>query len=150
VRVIIQRVSTAAVTIDAERYRAEINNGMVILLGIKGEDKEEDAIYLADKCTNLRIFDDEKGKMNKSLRDINGEILVISQFTIYGEVSRGNRPSFSEAAKSEAAIPLYKKFISRLRFTLGDEKVQAGKFGAMMRVDIRNEGPVTITIDSER
>lgn len=149
-RVIIQRVSTAAVTIDAERYRAEINNGMVILLGIKGEDKEEDAIYLADKCTNLRIFDDEKGKMNKSLRDINGEILVISQFTIYGEVSRGNRPSFSEAAKSEAAIPLYKKFISRLRFTLGDEKVQAGKFGAMMRVDIRNEGPVTITIDSER
>ena len=149
-RVIIQRVSTAAVTIDAERYRAEINNGMVILLGIKGEDKEEDAIYLADKCTNLRIFDDEKGKMNKSLRDINGEILVISRFTIYGEVSRGNRPSFSEAAKSEAAIPLYKKFISRLRFTLGDEKVQAGKFGAMMRVDIRNEGPVTITIDSER
>ncbi|MHC1736688.1 MAG: D-aminoacyl-tRNA deacylase [Ignavibacteriaceae bacterium] len=149
-RVIIQRVSTAAVTIDAESYRAVINNGIVILLGIKGDDKEEDAIYLADKCINLRIFDDEKGKMNKSLRDVNGEILVISQFTIYGEVSRGNRPSFSEAAKGDIAIPLYQKFISRLKFILGDEQVKAGKFGALMRVDIRNEGPVTITIDSVR
>ena len=149
-KVVIQRVSTAAVTIAEENYKAEINNGIVILLGIKEDDKEEDAIYLADKCISLRIFEDEKSKMNRSLTDVNGEILVISQFTIYGEVSRGNRPNFSEAAKPDTAIPLYKKFISRLKFILGDEKVKAGKFGAMMTVDIRNEGPVTIIIDSKR
>jgi len=149
-RVIIQRVSTAGVTIPEERYTAEIHNGLVILLGIKEDDKEEDAIYLADKCINLRIFEDEKSKMNRSLADVNGEILVISQFTIYGDATRGNRPNFGEAAKPETAIPLYKKFISRLKFNLGDEKVKAGIFGAKMTVDIRNEGPVTITIDSKR
>lgn len=148
-KVVIQRVSEAGVYIQSENYSAEIKKGMVILLGIKSGDKEEDVIFLADKCSNLRIFEDQNEKMNLSLKDINGEILIISQFTIYGNAQRGNRPSFTDAAKPEEAIPLYEKFINRMKENLGSDKVKSGIFGAMMLVKIFNDGPVTIIIDSK-
>ena len=149
-RVLIQRVSTASVTVPEENFKAEISPGLLIFLGITHEDKEEDAIYLADKCTNLRVFEDEKSRMNLSVADINGKLLIVSQFTLYADASRGNRPNFTSAAKPETAIPLYKKVISRLKFNLGDENVRSGSFGATMSIDIRNEGPVTIIIDSKK
>lgn len=148
-KVVVQRVSEAGVYIGNENYSAEIKKGMVILLGIKSGDKEEDVIFLADKCSNLRIFEDENEKMNLSLKDISGEVLIISQFTLYGNAQKGNRPSFSDAAKPEEAIPLYEKFINRMKENLGEEKVKSGIFGAMMLVKIFNDGPVTIIIDSK-
>jgi D-tyrosyl-tRNA(Tyr) deacylase len=148
-KVVVQRVSEAGVYIESENYSAEIKKGMVILLGIKSGDKEEDVIFLADKCSNLRIFEDENEKMNLSLKDINGEVLIISQFTLYGTAQRGNRPSFTDAAKPEEAIPLYEKFINRMKENLGEGKVKSGIFGAMMLVKIFNDGPVTIIIDSK-
>lgn len=148
-RVVVQRVSEAGVYIESEKYSAEIKKGMVILLGIKSGDKEEDVIFLADKCSNLRIFEDENEKMNLSLKNINGEVLIISQFTLYGNAQRGNRPSFTDAAKPDEAIPLYEKFINRMKENLGEEKVKSGIFGAMMLVKIFNDGPVTIIIDSK-
>ncbi len=148
-KVVVQRVSEAGVYIESENYSAEIKKGMVILLGIKSGDKEEDVIFLADKCSNLRIFEDENEKMNLSLKDINGEVLIISQFTLYGNAQRGNRPSFTDAAKPDEAIPLYEKFINRMKENLGEEKVKSGIFGAMMLVKIFNDGPVTIIIDSK-
>lgn len=148
-KVVVQRVSEAGVYIKSENYSAEIGNGMVILLGIKSGDKEEDVIFLADKCSNLRIFEDENEKMNLSLKDVEGEVLVISQFTLYGNAQRGNRPSFTDAAKPEEAIPLYEKFIERMKENLGNNKVKSGIFGAMMLIKIFNDGPVTIIIDSK-
>lgn len=148
-KVVVQRVSEAGVYIESENYSEEIKKGMVILLGIKTGDKEEDVNFLADKCSNLRIFEDENEKMNLSLKDINGEILIISQFTLYGNAQRGNRPSFTDAAKPDEAIPLYEKFINRMKENLGEEKVKSGIFGAMMLVKIFNDGPVTIIIDSK-
>lgn len=148
-KVVVQRVTEAGVYIENENYSEEIKKGMVILLGIKSEDKEEDVNFLADKCSNLRIFEDENEKMNLSLKDINGEVLVISQFTLYGNAQRGNRPSFTDAAKPEEAIPLYEKFINRMKENLGDNKVKCGIFGAMMLIKIFNDGPVTIIIDSK-
>ncbi len=148
-KVVVQRVSEAGVYIENENYSAEIKKGMVILLGIKSGDKEEDVIFLADKCSNLRIFEDENEKMNLSLKDISGEVLIISQFTLYGNAQRGNRPSFTDAAKPEEAIPLYEKFINRMKENLGEDKVKSGIFGAMMLVKIFNDGPVTIIIDSK-
>ncbi len=148
-KVVVQRVSEAGVYIQEENYSAEISKGIVILLGIKTGDKEDDVIFLADKCSNLRIFEDENEKMNLSLKDINGEALIISQFTLYGNAQRGNRPSFTEAARPEEAIPLYEKFISRMKENLGQDKVKSGIFGAMMLVKIFNDGPVTILIDSK-
>lgn len=148
-KVVVQRVSSGGVFIKENNYSNEIGKGYVILLGIKEGDTEADAVFLADKCTNLRVFEDENGKMNLGLKDVNGEVLVISQFTLYGDAQRGNRPSFSLAAKPDVAIPLYQKFIARLKQNLGNDKVKEGIFGSMMEVRIINDGPVTIIIDSK-
>jgi D-tyrosyl-tRNA(Tyr) deacylase len=122
---------------------------MVVLVGIRNNDTEEDVFFVADKCTNLRIFGDDDIKMNLALKDINGEVLVISQFTLYGETSKGNRPSFTEAARPELAIPLYNKFIERMKENLGVDKVKEGLFGEMMEVKIINDGPVTVIVESK-
>jgi D-tyrosyl-tRNA(Tyr) deacylase len=148
-KVVVQRVSSGSVLIKSENYSREINKGFVILLGIRNGDTEENALFLADKCTNLRVFEDINDKMNLSLKDIDGEVLVISQFTLYGDAQHGNRPSFIEAAKPDIAIPLYDKFVKRMKDNLGEEKVKEGIFGAMMEVKIINDGPVTIIIDSK-
>lgn len=148
-RAVIQRVSEGGVYIPEENYKAEINHGMVILLGIKTGDNENDVNFVADKCSNLRIFEDDQGKMNISIKETHGEVLVISQFTIYGETSKGNRPSFIEAARPEEAIPLYEKFIRRMKFNLGEDKIKSGIFGAMMKVKIINDGPVTVLVESK-
>lgn len=148
-KVIVQRVSFGAVTIETENYHEEIMQGLVIFLGIRTGDTENEAIFLADKCSNLRVFEDQNEKMNLSLKDIDGEVLVISQFTLYGDAQKGNRPSFIDAAKPEIAIPLYEKFIERIKINLGNDKVKVGIFGAMMKVEIHNNGPVTIIIDSK-
>lgn len=149
-RVVVQRVSEGGVFISDMKYHEEIKNGLVILLGIKDDDNESDINYLADKCSNLRIFQDENEKMNLSLKDIDGEALIISQFTLYGDAQKGNRPSFIEAARPEIAIPLYEKFINRIKENIGENKVKSGIFGAMMQVKIINDGPVTIIIDSKK
>jgi D-tyrosyl-tRNA(Tyr) deacylase len=149
VRVVVQRVSEGGVKIIKQIYEQNIGRGVVILLGIKRGDTEKDVNFLADKCSNLRIFEDENEKMNLSLKDTNGEALVISQFTLYGDASKGNRPGYTDAAGPGEAIPLYEKFIIRMKYNLGDEKVKSGIFGAMMDVRIINEGPVTIIIDSK-
>jgi len=148
-RVVVQRVSEGSVTIPGEKYEAKIGNGLVVLLGIKIGDNEKDVAFLADKCCNLRIFEDENDKMNLSIKDINGEMLIISQFTLYGDAQKGNRPGFTDAARPEEAIPLYEKFIARVKENIGDERVKTGIFGAMMMVKIFNDGPVTIIIESK-
>ena len=148
-RALVQRVSSGSVSIESENYFAEIDKGCVILLGIKTSDTIDDINFVADKCCNLRIFEDENEKMNLSVKDINGEILIISQFTLYGDAQKGNRPSFTDAARPEAAIPLYEKFIERLKQNLGDTKIKTGIFGAMMKVKINNDGPVTILVESK-
>lgn len=149
-RALVQRVSEGAVFVKKENYRAEINKGMVLLLGIKTDDTENDLNFVADKCCNLRIFEDENEKMNLSVKDIDGEVLVVSQFTLYGDAQKGNRPGFIDAAKPEIAIPLYEKFLKRMRQNLGEGKIKEGKFGAMMEVKIINDGPVTILIESKK
>lgn len=148
-RALVQRVTEGGVKIPSHSYNMKIRKGMVILLGIKENDTEKDIDFVADKCSNLRIFDDEKGKMNLSVKQINGEVLIISQFTLYGNTRKGNRPSFNEAAPPDLAESLYKKFISRLKLNLGDEKVKNGIFGAMMEVQIINDGPVTVLVESK-
>jgi len=148
-RALVQRVTEGAVEIKEANYSASIGKGMVILLGVKEGDTEEDMIFVADKCSNLRIFEDSNGKMNLSLKDINGEVLVISQFTLYGDARRGNRPSFTDAAKPELAENLYNKFIERMKQNLGADKVKSGIFAAMMLVKIFNDGPVTILVESK-
>ena len=149
-KAVVQRVSSGGVLIKSENYERGIKQGFVILLGIRESDTENDSIFLADKCTNLRIFEDQNEKMNLSLKDINGEVLVISQFTLYGDTQHGNRPSFTLAAKPDIAIPLYEKFVKRMKENLGEVKVREGIFGEMMEVRIINDGPVTIIIDSKR
>ena len=148
-KVVVQRVSSGGVKIQSANYSAEIGKGLVILLGISNSDDEKDVIFLADKCSNLRIFEDENEKMNLSVKEIDGEVLVISQFTLYGDALYGNRPSFTEAAKPEMSIPLYNNFIERMKNNLGESKVKSGIFGAMMEVKIINDGPVTIIIESK-
>lgn len=148
-RVVVQRVSSGSVIIRSENFENRIGRGLVILLGIKEGDVEDDAKYLADKCTNLRVFEDQNGKMNLSVKDVDGEVLIVSQFTLYGDAQKGNRPSFVSAAKPEIAIPLYEEFVNRMKANLGSEKVKEGIFGAMMEVKIINDGPVTIIIDSK-
>jgi D-tyrosyl-tRNA(Tyr) deacylase len=148
-RALVQRVSKGGVYIGKENYSAEIGKGMVILLGIHNDDKEEDINFVADKCCNLRIFEDENEKMNLSLKDVDGEVLVVSQFTLYGDARKGNRPSFTDAARPEKADDFYKKFIARVKENLGDAKVKAGIFGAMMMIKIMNDGPVTILVESK-
>ena len=149
-RAIVQRVSEASVEIKSENYSAKIEKGLLILLGIKTGDTIDDVIFVADKCCNLRIFEDDEHKMNISVRDIDGKALVISQFTLYGETAKGNRPSFIEAAKPEESIPLYNKFIERMKENLGEQKVKCGIFGAMMDVSLINSGPVTIIVESKK
>ncbi len=148
-RVVVQRVSEGGVEIQENNYSQSIEKGFVILLGIKEGDREKDAEYLADKCCNLRIFQDENDKMNLSIKDVNGEVLIISQFTLYGDARKGNRPSFIESAKPETAVSLYQNFINRVKENIGNEKVKTGIFGAMMSVKIINDGPVTILLDSK-
>lgn len=148
-RAILQRVSEGGVKIPDENYSAEIGKGLVILLGIKVGDNEDGVNFVADKCCNLRIFSDGNDKINLSVKDIKGEVLLISQFTLYGETAKGNRPGFTDAVRPGEAIPLYEKFISRLKENLGDEKVKTGIFGAMMEVKIINDGPVTLIVESK-
>lgn len=146
-RVVIQRVSNASVTIHNEKV-ANIAQGLLILLGIVNEDTDKDIIWLSNKIANLRIFDDEDGVMNRSLIDINGEALVVSQFTLHANTRKGNRPSYIKAAKPDISVPLYQEFVNRLEFDLS-KKVQTGQFGADMKIELTNDGPVTIIIDSK-
>ena len=147
-RALIQRVSSANVTIEGALY-SQIEKGLVILLGIKTSDTESDGKYLADKCAAMRIFEDNEEKMNLSVKDVNGSVLVVSQFTLYGDTRKGNRPSFIEAAPPQIAEPLYEKFIEQLRSLLGPEKVATGMFRAMMDVALVNDGPVTVIAESK-
>ncbi|XRE43746.1 D-aminoacyl-tRNA deacylase [Tenacibaculum discolor] len=146
-KIVIQRVSKASVTIENKKV-AEIQSGLLILLGIVNEDTQEDIKWLSKKITNLRIFNDDEGVMNKSIKDINGDIIAVSQFTLHASTKKGNRPSYIKAAKPDVAIPLYKKFVQQLETDLG-KKVQTGQFGADMKVELLNDGPVTIIIDSK-
>lgn len=144
-KAVIQRAKDAAVMIDG-KVRGEIDYGIVVLLGVTHEDKEEDIEYIANKIVNMRIFEDENDKMNLSLLDVGGSILSISQFTLYGDTRKGRRPSFIQAAKPEQANALYEKFNEELRSK--GVQVETGEFGAMMDVRLTNAGPVTIIIDS--
>lgn len=146
-RVVIQRVSYASVTIGKEVI-SSIDNGLMILLGIEESDTQEDIDWLCRKITALRIFDDENGVMNKSILDVNGDILVVSQFTLMASTKKGNRPSYIRAAKPEISNPLYEKFCEDLSKLLG-KLVGTGKFGAEMKVKLLNDGPVTICIDTK-
>ena len=146
-RVVIQRVSKASVSIGEEIY-SQIQQGLLILLGIENNDTAEDVEWLSNKIANLRIFSDENGQMNKSILDVKGQVLVVSQFTLHAKTKKGNRPSFTEAARPEIAIPLYETFIKRLSLD-AQQEVQTGKFGANMQVSLCNDGPVTILIDSK-
>jgi D-tyrosyl-tRNA(Tyr) deacylase len=146
-RAVVQRVSRAKVTVDG-KVTGEIFAGLVVLLGVSKRDLEPDADYLLDKILNLRIFEDEQGKMNLSLLETGGELLVVSQFTLYGDATRGRRPSFIEAAPPEAANALYEFFVEKAREKV--EKVGTGQFQAMMDVELVNDGPVTIILDSRK
>ncbi|WP_178990072.1 D-aminoacyl-tRNA deacylase [Winogradskyella schleiferi] len=146
-KIVIQRVSEASVTIEGHKV-AEIGNGLLVLLGIVNEDSQEDIDWLCNKIINLRIFSDEEGVMNKSLKTIGGDVILVSQFTLHASTKKGNRPSYIKAAKPEVAIPLYEKFIEILQTVL-EKPIQTGEFGADMKVNLINDGPVTIIIDSE-
>lgn len=146
-RAVLQRVSRAKVSVDSEIV-GEIGRGILVLLGISGADTEKDAIYLLEKTLNVRIFEDAGEKMNLSLLDVKGELLVVSQFTLYGDARKGRRPSFVEAAAPEKANSLYELFASEARRQI--ETVQTGRFQAMMDVELVNDGPVTILLDSKK
>lgn len=146
-RIVIQRVSEASVSIKGT-MKSAIQQGFLILLGIGEDDSEDDIEWLVKKVVNLRVFDDEQGVMNKSILDINGEILVVSQFTLMASYKKGNRPSYIHAAKHEISIPLYQLFCKRLSAQLGKE-VGTGEFGADMQVKLVNDGPVTICMDTK-
>jgi D-aminoacyl-tRNA deacylase len=146
-RVVVQRVSEASVTINNQKV-AEINTGLLILLGIIHDDNQEDIDWLCKKVTNLRIFPDSNDVMNRSLLEVDGDIIVVSQFTLHASTKKGNRPSYIKAAKPDTAIPLYEKFVQQLTSQLG-KQVQTGEFGADMKVALVNDGPVTIIIDSK-
>ena len=146
-KVVIQRVSKASVTVHGETI-ANIKRGLLVLLGIVNEDTQEDIDWLVKKVSNLRIFNDENGVMNKSLIDIKGEVIVVSQFTLQASTKKGNRPSYIRAAKPDVAIPLYEKFITTLEKETSI-KIHTGQFGADMKVELLNDGPVTIIIDSK-
>ncbi|MET3616427.1 D-tyrosyl-tRNA(Tyr) deacylase [Peptoniphilus olsenii] len=146
-RAVVQRVKKSKVTVE-KKVVGEISKGLMVLLGIEAHDSEEDLNYIIKKVTKLRVFDDEEGIMNKSLIDCGYELLVVSQFTLYGDVRKGNRPSYTRAAKFEDGIDLYEKFIKKVQ-NLGI-KVSHGEYGADMDVDILNDGPVTILLDSNK
>ena len=146
-KVIIQRVSSASVTIDT-KIVADIQKGLLVLVGIEDADNQEDIDWLVGKIVNLRIFDDANHVMNLSVKDINGDIIVVSQFTLHASTKKGNRPSYLKASKPDVAIPLYENFVKRLEVEFA-KKVQTGIFGADMKVSLLNDGPVTIIIDSK-
>lgn len=146
-KIVIQRVSEASVTIENHKV-AEIGNGLLVLLGIINEDTKEDINWLCNKIANLRIFPDEEGVMNKSLKDSQGDVILVSQFTLHANTKKGNRPSYIKAAKPDIAIPLYEDFIETLKNTI-EKPIKTGEFGADMKVHLVNDGPVTIIIDSK-
>lgn len=146
-RIVIQRVSEASVTID-QQVAGEIQTGLLVLLGIEDADSQEDIDWLVKKLVNLRIFPDENGVMNTSVKDVDGDVLLISQFTLHASTKKGNRPSYIKAARPEIAIPMYEAFIKSLEMSLG-KPIQTGEFGADMKVRLLNDGPVTIGIDSK-
>ncbi|NBY25440.1 MAG: D-tyrosyl-tRNA(Tyr) deacylase [Chitinophagaceae bacterium] len=146
-RAVVQRVSQASVTVDQKKI-AVIGQGLLVLLGIEETDTEADIEWLSAKILNLRIFDDVSGVMNLSLLDTAGDLILVSQFTLFASTKKGNRPSYSRAAKSEMAVPLYEKMITALSTGLG-KKIQTGSFGAAMKVDLCNDGPVTIIYDTK-
>ncbi len=146
-KAVIQRVTEASVTIENEIV-AQINQGLLILIGIEEADNQEDINWLTTKIANLRIFADENEVMNLSVKDINGDIIVVSQFTLHAATKKGNRPSYLKAAKPEIAIPVYENFVSQMENEIG-KKVQTGQFGADMKVALINDGPVTIIIDTK-
>jgi D-aminoacyl-tRNA deacylase len=146
-RAVIQRVSSASCKVD-EQITGQINTGFMVLLGIEEADNEEDISWLARKITNMRIFSDENGAMNRALEEVGGDILLISQFTLYASTKKGNRPGFTRSANPDAAIPLYEKMITELEQLTG-KKIQTGIFGADMKISLVNDGPVTITIDTK-
>lgn len=145
-RAVLQRVSRASVTVDGEST-GEIGRGILVLLGVSIDDTEKEAAFLVDKTLNLRIFDDADGKMNLSLLDIGGDLLVVSQFTLYGDAKRGRRPSYIKAARPEDANRLYEFFVEQARISC--EKVETGRFQAMMDVELVNDGPVTVILDTD-
>ena len=146
-RAVIQRVSEASVVVEDEKV-ANIQQGILVLLGIEIEDAKEDALWVANKIAALRIFSDKEGVMNKSITEIGGEVIVVSQFTLHAKTKKGNRPSYIKAAKPEQAIPLYEQFKKDLSLAIG-KQVQSGEFAAYMMVTLINDGPVTIIIDSK-
>ena len=146
-RAVIQRVTNAGVSINGDTY-AEIKKGLLVLIGIEDTDNEEDITWLSNKIIHLRIFDDENKVPNIAVKDIGGDILLVSQFTLHANTKKGNRPSYIKAAKPKVAIPLYENFVQQLEKELG-KKVQTGVFGADMKVALVNDGPVTIVIDSK-
>lgn len=146
-RAVIQRVTKASVTVE-EKITGAIQNGLLVLLGIEDADSDEDIEWLSGKIVNLRIFDDANGVMNISVKDTNGDILLVSQFTLHASTKKGNRPSYIRASKPDFAILMYEKMIARLEQDMG-KKIQTGIFGAMMKVELINDGPVTIVIDTK-
>lgn len=146
-RAVVQRVLKASVTIE-EQVVSSMRHGLLILLGIEEADGQEDVFWLSKKISQLRIFNDEKGVMNLSVNDVNGEVMVVSQFTLHAKTKKGNRPSYIKAARPEKAVPLYEKFIIEMESLTG-KKVETGEFGAMMQVSLVNDGPVTIIIDTK-
>ena len=146
-RAVIQRVSESSVVIDEQKV-AQIQQGLLVLLGIEMEDTKDDAVWLANKISQLRIFSDEEGVMNKSILEVNAEVIVVSQFTLHAKTKKGNRPSYIKAARPEQAIPLYEQFKKALSLSIGNE-VKSGEFGANMQVSLINDGPVTILIDTK-
>ncbi|MEC3905603.1 D-aminoacyl-tRNA deacylase [Tamlana sp. 2201CG12-4] len=146
-KTVIQRVSRASVTIEEQKV-ASIKRGLLILLGVINEDTQDDIKWLSNKIVNLRVFNDENGVMNTSIKDIRGDVIVVSQFTLHASTKKGNRPSYIKAAKPDIAIPLYESFVKQLETDLG-KKVQTGQFGADMKVELLNDGPVTIIIDTK-
>ncbi len=146
-RAVIQRVTRAAVTIDG-KVAGQIKDGLLVLAGMEDADNDEDIVWLSNKVVNLRIFNDEAGVMNRSVLEVGGGILLISQFTLHASTKKGNRPSYIKASKPDVAIPLYEKLIAQLQRDLG-KKVETGRFGADMKVELLNDGPVTIVIDTK-
>jgi D-tyrosyl-tRNA(Tyr) deacylase len=146
-RAVIQRVTKASVTVD-DQITGSINTGMLVLLGIEDADTTEDIIWLSNKITNLRIFNDTQGVMNESVKEVNGDILLVSQFTLYAATKKGNRPSYIRASKPDIAIPLYEQMIIQLGLDMG-KQIYTGIFGADMKVALLNDGPVTIIIDTK-
>lgn len=146
-KIVLQRVSSASVTIE-NKIVADIKKGLLILIGIEDSDNQEDIDWLVGKITKIRIFEDENRVMNLSVKDIEGDIIAVSQFTLHAATKKGNRPSYIKAAKPDVAIPLYEKFVQQLELQLG-KKIQTGVFGADMKVSLLNDGPVTIIIDSK-